>query len=77
MRQMHVVFFFLHKIINGYEIGTATVNYSDSIEEWMSHQFTTFFHSRHVHRQKKKCRAHSAASRGKEKLCQTEIDKQQ
>lgn len=64
MCQMHVIFFSfsLHKIINGPEIGTATVNYSDSIEEWMSHQFTTFFHSRHVNRQGKKSALHTQYS---------------
>lgn len=35
--------FSLHEIINRPKIGTTTVNYCDSIEEWMSHQFTTFF----------------------------------
>lgn len=47
---MHVIFFFLlHEIINKPKTGTATVNYSDSTEEWMSHQFTTFFVFRSVH----------------------------
>lgn len=64
--------FSLHEIINRPKIGTTTVNYCDSIEEWLSHQFTTFFHSWQVNRQKKKvCQAHSAALRGKEKRCGT------
>lgn len=53
---LHVCLFFppLHEIINEPKTGTATVNYSDSIDEGMSHQFTTFFYSVHINRQKKR-----------------------
>lgn len=42
----HLFFFSSHEIINEPKTGTATVNYSDSTEEGMSHQFTTFFSQR-------------------------------
>lgn len=77
-----VIFFFpLHEITNEPKTGTTTANYSDSIEEGMSHQFTTFFNGVYMNRQrkrwKKKCFTCSHYSfKRKKRLCQTEIDKQ-
>lgn len=46
-------FFSLHEITNEPKTGTTTANYSDSIEEGMSHQFTTFLNGVHMNRQKR------------------------
>lgn len=48
------IFFSLHEITNEPKTGTTTANYSDSIEDGMSHQFTTFLNDVHMNRQKKR-----------------------